>query len=116
MTRAERVVSFEWRPAATSGGRYFCASLLLLLVWLFNACSSKLVIATWACSQSSDAGRTDSMTSEAGDSLEFPWSTSFENGFCDYSAGGGFCFAAGVSRFQIVTSPVIRGSMPQPSA
>lgn len=90
-------------------GSHVCAGLWLALGWLSCACSSKLVIATWACSQSLDAGRTDSTTSEAGNSFEFPWSTGFEDGFCDYSPGSGFCFATGVASFQIVTSPVHSG-------
>ncbi len=98
-------------PKVEGFRRRICAQCMGLsaLVCLASACSSKLVIATWACPQSSDAGRTGSTPNEAGDSIEVPWSTGFEDGSCDYSASGGFCFATGVSSFQIVTSPVRSG-------
>ncbi len=109
MARTKSVARFDEGSAAASASRQLGAGRWLALAWLSCACSSKLVIATWACSQSSDAGRTDSSSSEAGDSFEFPWSTGFEDGFCDYQGGSGFCFATGVSRYQIVTSPVRSG-------
>ena len=102
-----------------------CAGLSALACLSF-ACSSKVVIATWACSQSSDAGRTDSTASEAGDPLEFPWSTGFEDGFCDYLAGG-FCFSTGSASYALVSAPVhleitqrrlrlLRNRTPKPAA
>jgi len=36
-----------------------------------------------------------------------PWSTGFENAFCDYTNAGGFCFGGGTHK--IVTSPVHSG-------
>jgi len=75
---------------------------MLALAGLSSACGSKVVIATWTCSQSSD-----STSSDAGDSFE--WSTGFEDGFYDYLASCGFCFGTGVSSYQIVTSPVHTG-------
>jgi hypothetical protein len=38
-----------------------------------------------------------------------PWTTGFENGFCDYSAPMGFCYAAGTASYSLVTSPVHSG-------
>jgi hypothetical protein len=37
------------------------------------------------------------------------WSTSFEEGFCDYSTSGGFCYARGASRYEIVSEPTHTG-------
>jgi hypothetical protein len=41
------------------------------------------------------------------DPIGVPWSTGFENNFCDYTDAGGFCFGGGVRK--IVTSPVHSG-------
>jgi hypothetical protein len=80
------------------------AACLLLLACLSIGCSSKYVIATWSSSQSSD-----SSTSDAGGSFAFPWSTGFESGFDDYSAGGGSCYANGSASYEIVDTPVHSG-------
>jgi hypothetical protein len=37
------------------------------------------------------------------------WTTSFEDGFCDYAAPTGFCYAAGPGSYSLVTSPVHSG-------
>jgi len=41
------------------------------------------------------------------DPIVVPWSTGFENDFCDYTSIGGFCFGGGTRK--IVTSPVHAG-------
>jgi hypothetical protein len=41
------------------------------------------------------------------DPIEIPWSTGFENDFCDYQYAGGFCYGGGTRK--IVTSPVHSG-------
>ncbi len=107
-TLGQRVAHFHGRPAVNAFVRNFRVGLWLTLAGISSGCSSRVVIATWTCSQSSDAGQTGSTTSDAGD-FEFPWSTSFESGFCDYQVNGGFCFGTGVSSYQIVTSPVHTG-------
>jgi hypothetical protein len=38
-----------------------------------------------------------------------PWTTSFENGFCDYGPPIGFCYTAGPAAYSLVTSPVHSG-------
>lgn len=38
-----------------------------------------------------------------------PWSSGFENSFCDYRAPAGFCYAAERASYEIVTSPVHSG-------
>jgi hypothetical protein len=38
-----------------------------------------------------------------------PWTTGFEDGFCDYAFPMGFCFATGGGAYTVVTSPVHSG-------
>jgi hypothetical protein len=42
-------------------------------------------------------------------SVVLPWTTGFEDGFCDYAAPTGFCFATGSGSYTVVTSPVHSG-------
>jgi hypothetical protein len=77
-----------------------CASVLSIFL---NACSSDLVLANWSCKRSSIA--TDSGSSDGGESFEYPWSTSFEDGFCGFQEGG-YCYTTGVASYKIVDSPV----------
>ncbi len=51
-----------------------------------------------------DAGPTADPDASVG-----PWTTSFENGFCDYTAPLGFCYTAGPASYSLVTSPVHSG-------
>jgi hypothetical protein len=44
------------------------------------------------------------------DSSVGPWTTSFENGFCDYAMPTGFCYTAGPGSYTLVTSPVHSGT------
>jgi hypothetical protein len=44
------------------------------------------------------------------DSSVGPWTTSFEDGFCDYAAPTGFCYTAGPGSYSLVTSPVHSGT------
>jgi len=43
------------------------------------------------------------------DPIAVPWSTSFENGFCDFVKAGGFCLGGGTRR--TVTTPVPKSGM-----
>jgi hypothetical protein len=38
-------------------------------------------------------------------SVLVPWSTGFENGFCDYAQPLGFCFQTGIASYSLLTSP-----------
>ncbi|HEY3499057.1 MAG TPA: hypothetical protein VGK73_30405 [Polyangiaceae bacterium] len=38
-----------------------------------------------------------------------PWSTDFENGFCDYTPPAGFCYVTGNARFEAVSTPAHSG-------
>lgn len=53
---------------------------------------------------SADAGPTADPDASVG-----PWTTGFENGFCDYAAPTGFCYTVGAASYSLVTSPVHSG-------
>ena len=44
-----------------------------------------------------------------GDPVEVPWTTGFENDFCDYMETGGFCYADPDASYEIVDAPVHGG-------
>jgi hypothetical protein len=80
------------------------------LASLLLACEPKLVVGTWTCSgPDRDAGGDGSVTT-ATNPIALPWSTGFENGFCDYTSGDGFCYADKRAGYETVTSPVHSGS------
>ncbi len=82
---------------------------VIATVTLLNACSSDFLVATWACKLSGSTEQADS-GSNAGDmGFQFPWSTGFENGFCDYSEGNGSCYVTGAASYRIVEAPVRSG-------
>jgi hypothetical protein len=67
-------------------------------------CAPTVVIGNLCSESGADAGpaRPDA-------SANAPWSTGFEDAFCDYAAPTGFCFATGEGSFSLVTSPVHSG-------
>ena len=75
-------------------------------------CSSEptLVIGDWECT-----GHDPNEPSSASDyeipeaDVDVGWETSFENGFCDYTKLGGFCFDNTSAWFELVRSPVHSG-------
>ena len=93
--------------------------IAIAFAFLTSACSSKLVIANFVCDEPQNVGAQASASVEddagdvgdAGATFAFPWSTGFETGFCDYLAGGGFCYVSGqgAAQYRIVTSPVHSG-------
>jgi hypothetical protein len=93
----------------------------LLLAVLAGACDPEFVVGTYDASDGSNAGDAqDSLDGECGpapdydpaaegEALEVPWTTGFENSFCDYSQTGGFCYADPDASFEIVDSFVHGG-------
>ena len=70
------------------------------------ACQPTVVVATRVCADPpNDAGA----TVDPDAAVTLPWSTGFEDGFCDYGAPMGFCFATGIGSYSLVTSPVHSG-------
>lgn len=73
------------------------------------ACEPTVVIGQWTCPASTvDAGSVDAGTQlSVAEPTTFPWSTGFENRFCDYAPPAGFCTAP--VQYTIVSSPVHTG-------
>lgn len=76
---------------------------------LVSACEPKLLIGTWACPQAISSERTDAAVALSRESFVLPWSTGFEDGFCDYAVVGGHCYADGQATYEIVSAPVHSG-------
>jgi hypothetical protein len=81
---------------------------LLLLAWTLPGCEPELVVGAWQCNPS-DASIPDARVASESAPVEVPWSTSFEDDFCDFERAGGFCYAAPLAHFDIVTAPVHSG-------
>lgn len=87
----------------------------MLLAGSALGCEPKLVVGTWSSSSSCDP--TDAGAGGAGNdeppaapvALAVPWSTGFEQGFCDYAAPKGRCYAADAASFDVVSEPVRSG-------
>jgi hypothetical protein len=78
------------------------------------ACQPTVNIGQWTCPASTaNASTTDAGPADAGgmtsadDPITLPWSTSFENRFCDFTPPSGFCTQP--VQYTIVTSPVRSG-------
>jgi Polysaccharide lyase len=78
------------------------ATLTLAAASALVGCEPKLVVGDWCVP--SDAG-----TPATTDPIASPWSTGFENGFCDFTQAAGFCLADTHASYRLVTSPVHTG-------
>ena len=77
-----------------------------LTVLVLNACQPRLSIGEWTCSEDG----TPSTIPETTAAVSIPWSSGFENRFCDYTELAGFCYAdPAASSTELVTSPVHSG-------
>ena len=79
------------------------AGLTVLLA--ASGCQPTVIIGVRVCDAQPDGGE----DADASVPVDVPWSTGFEDGFCDYGLPAGFCFATGNSSFYLVTSPVHSG-------
>jgi len=85
-------------------------SLAFALAGAPAACAPHLDVGQWKCATSTgkpedaDAGATP-----VTDAIAVPWSTGFEDGFCDYAAARGFCYSNTNATYELVTSPVHSG-------
>jgi hypothetical protein len=79
--------------------------LCLMVSCLLLACEPNLVVGKWECQA---AGGTGSMQ-RVNDPVTVPWSTSFENAFCDYAGVTSYCYAAPRASYDTVTTPVHSG-------
>jgi hypothetical protein len=78
----------------------------LSLSWPLLGCEPNLIVGKWEC-RASDGDENVAVTKQP---VDAPWSTGFENAFCDYGAPAGYCYAAPRASYEVVTSPVHSGS------
>lgn len=117
-TRSAR--SAKTRGAKTRGAKTqtvmacFSRPTRYLSVWLTCVslgCESKVVIASFSCPESSESTTaTNGGTGGTDPPFAIPWSTGFEDGFCDYSNPGGFCYETGPATHTIVSEPTHSGN------
>lgn len=79
--------------------------LVLATVLAVAACAPTLRVGEWTCSENGE----DASIPDSSDPVAMPWSTGFENRFCDYTQLGGFCYAESDASYEIVSSPVHSG-------
>ncbi len=92
--RSSRVIS-----ASTS-----CGALVFAAMCALGSCEPKLVVGERTCSMGGAGGAVPTTAP-----VSVPWSTRFENGFCDFEEAGGFCVSSGTGSHELVRSPVHSG-------
>jgi hypothetical protein len=92
--------------SAAAGAVAGCLAALSLL----PACEPKLVVGKLSCSDADGAGGEANLSAPF-EPITTPWSTSFEQGFCDYAASNGFCYGDPNAVYETVTSPVHSGKL-----
>jgi hypothetical protein len=95
--QAIRVLNHLRRARPTLG-------LALGVLFGLAGCRPELDAGQWRCSEGS-AGAAPSST----DAVATPWSTGFEDRFCDYIEQAGYCYFHGDASYEIVDSPVHSG-------
>jgi hypothetical protein len=96
---------FRSRVGGASRGQRFAARAWLgVLALSAAACEPQLRVGEWVCS-------TDAATPIPAktDPVAVPWSSSFEDRFCDYTQLAGFCYSDPSASYEIVTTPVHSG-------
>jgi len=81
-------------------------TLAVVATCCLGACQPELVVGEWRCPESGAEG--GSQLSRT-DPISVPWSTGFENQFCDYAQVAGFCYDSLAASHRVVTSPVHSG-------
>lgn len=83
---------------------------VLTLLASANACQPDLVVGERLCFSDETGAVRDADGSRVSDiPIAVPWQTGFENGFCDYRDGGGYCHVNTEAGHEIVESPVRSG-------
>ncbi|HXX68561.1 MAG TPA: hypothetical protein VEK07_15340 [Polyangiaceae bacterium] len=77
-----------------------------LLAAVLGACEPTVTVGERFCAQPPGDGAPAPNPDAA---VTAPWSTGFEDGFCEYALPMGFCFATGTGSFSLVQSPVHSG-------
>jgi hypothetical protein len=91
--------------AAARGVGWVRTGVSLAALCVLSACRPNLIIGEWSCSEDGAA----SVIPDASGPVAAPWSTGFENRFCDYTELAGFCYGPPPASFELVTSPVHTG-------
>ena len=99
-----RLTGTSGSPAPNSVRVLAFLGLALAPVFVLSACQPNLHIGRWTCAADGAANATDINSPVA-----IPWSTGFENGFCDYVEAAGFCYDPSPATYEVVTSPVHTG-------
>jgi hypothetical protein len=89
---------------ADSSGLPQVGLALAALGWL-AACAPELHVGALTCSDNDAGAPVPSMSVP----VAVPWSTGFENGFCDYTQMAGFCYGDPLATYETVTAPVHSG-------
>lgn len=76
---------------------------MLVAVPALAACAPKVSAGEWACPADGGADGGASQPPAETDPVTVPWSTGFENGFCDYTQAAGYCY--GNQPYVLVTEP-----------
>ncbi len=79
--------------------------LLFTAIGTLCSCEPKLVVGAWTCSMGGASNESPTTSTP----VSSPWSTGFENGFCDFEELGGFCVSSGTGSREVVRSPVHSG-------
>jgi hypothetical protein len=74
-----------------------------------TACHPQLDIGERTCSADDTSGRPSRAIVDRDAPVAAPWSSGFENGYCDYTELAGFCYTDPSASREIVTSPVHSG-------
>jgi len=69
-----------------------CSLTMLAATPVLSACAPKLFAGEWQCEAEGGAAGAGPSEPAATDPVAVPWSTGFENSFCDYSNVAGFCY------------------------
>lgn len=102
--QAVRMRSAHGNRRCRAAAAPYCVAVCLLFS-VASGCAPTVGIGS-LCSESPGDG---AVSPDPDASVTFPWSTGFEEGFCDYAQPMGFCFETGSGSFELVTSPVHSG-------
>jgi len=75
----------------------------LAIAWLALGCEPTVLIGT--CAEAASGGTAGASAAANADAVTMPWSTSFEQGLCDYHSAQGYCYARHAASLSIVSSP-----------
>ncbi len=78
---------------------------VLATALVLAACQPTLHVGEWTCTEQGE----DASIPDTSDPVAMPWSTGFENQFCDYTQVAGFCYSGMGASYEIVSSPVHSG-------